>query len=292
MAITINDLILFNNVESTDLLQGVLQSPYYKPLAYVRGLTYVSGYETLVEGNEGRGTQVLIRDLGKGAVEKVKAGAANAFRFNHAETKDALITIPIDDVIKQSEEIFQAVEDARISRTGARKAEIVFNNIMEAVQENISGYLTNSVLTSADTTAVTSANVKQMFIDELLKLSYRPTIAMVSDATYAALLTLQTTGEFVARFDSIYTGFVGHFLGMDVYVDPNLDADVDFVLYNHNHFNVFEMLNYFDFIAATDFNGTYARALALMGGYGKKVDQAGAALTKATGAWGIAHKNA
>ena len=292
MAIQLADLIIFNNVESTDLIQGVTQLPYYKASPYQRNRTFVSGYDSLVEGQNGRGTQVVIRQLGKGAAVNVKANTAGAFRYTHAETPDRIITIPIDDVIKQSEEIFQAVEDARISRTGARKAEIVFNNIMEAVQENISGYLTNSVLTSADTTAVTSENVKQMFIDELLKLSYRPTIAMVSDATYAALLTLQTTGTFVARFDSIYTGFVGHFLGMDVYVDPNLDADVDFVLYNHNHFNVFEMLNYFDFIAATDFNGTYARALALMGGYGKKVDQAGVALTKATGAWGIAHKNA
>lgn len=292
MAITINDLILFNNVESTDLLQGVLESPYYKPLTFIRNVTYVSGYETLVEGNEGRGTQVLIRQLGKGAVEKVKAGDANAFKFNHAETGDNLITIPIEDVVKQSEEIYQSVEDARVSRTGARKTEILLNNIMEAIQENISGYLANAVQVSVDTTAVTSENVKELFIAELLKLAYRPDIAIVSDEVYAALLTLQTTGQFVARFDSVYTGFVGHFLGMDVYIDPNIAADTNFILYNHNHFNVFEMLNYFDLVTATDFNGSYARGLALMGGYGKKVDETGVALTKATGTWGIAHKKA
>lgn len=287
MAITINDLILFNNVESTDLVQGITQIPYYKPLTFVRGRTYVSGYDELVLGENGRGTQVLMRKLGKGGATHVKANTTGAFKYTHKETADDLVVVPIDDVIKESEEIYEAVDLARVSATGGRKAEIVMNNIIEKSQELISDGLVNVLTTLATTAAVDETNIKDIIIEAISEdLAYRPTVLLVNRKVYGSLLKLQTTGDFVSNFDAIYTGFVGRILGLDVYINEDFDEDVDFALYNHNFFNVFEMLQFFDFVPATDFNGTYVRGLFLQGVYGE------AGLTVENGAWGVVKKNA
>lgn len=287
MAITINDLILFNNVESTDLVQGVTQIPYYKPLTFVRGRTYVSGYDELVLGENGRGTQVLMRKLGKGGATHVKANTTGAFKYAHKETADDLVVVPIDDVIKESEEIYEAVELARVSATGGRKAEIVMNNIIEKSQELISNGLVGVLTPLANTAAVDETNIKDIIIEAISEdLSYRPTVLLVNRKVYGHLLKLQTTGDFVSNFDAIYTGFVGRILGLDVYINEDFEDEVDFALYNHNFFNVFEMLQFFDFVPATDFNGTYVRGLFLQGVYGE------AGLTVADGAWGVVKKNA
>ena len=36
MAITLGDLLAFNDVETTDILQGIVELPYVKPIAYVQ----------------------------------------------------------------------------------------------------------------------------------------------------------------------------------------------------------------------------------------------------------------
>lgn len=289
MAITIADLILFNNVESTDLVQGALQLPYFKPITYIPNVTYSNGYEQYVNGGEnGRGTQVLMRELGKGAATHVKANTAGAFKYTHAETPDTLVTIPLDDVFKQSEEIYEAVDLARTSATGARKFEIVINNIIELSQKFIGAGLVAAANAHADTTPTTAANVLEQFIDIMgLELDYLPTVAVVSPKVYTELLKLTVDGSFIPaiKFDTIRTGIVGQVLGVDIYVDKDFDADIDFVLYNHNFYSVFNVLEFFDAVQATDFNGSYARGLMLQGTYGPT-------RTVGNGAWGVVKKNA
>ena len=288
MAITIGDLILFNNVESTDLIQGALQLPYFKPITYIPNQTYVSGYEQYVRGENARGTQVLLRELGKGAATHVKANTAGAFKYTHANTADTLVVIPLDDVIKQSEEIYEAVDLARVSETGARKFEIVINNIIEKSQELIGAGLLAAANVHTDTTATTATNILEQFIDIMgLELDYVPTVAVVSPKVYTELLKLTVDGSFIPaiKFDTVRTGIVGQVLGVDVFVDQNFDADIDFVLYNHNFFSVFNVLEFFDAVAATDFNGSYARGLMLQGTYGPT-------RLKGAGAWGVVKKNA
>ena len=124
------------------------------------------------------------------------------------------------------------------------------------------------------------------------ELSYVPNIFMVTKKTYGELLKLVTTGEFVASFDTIHTGFLGHFLGMEVWLDESLPATVDFVLYNYLHWNVFNMLQFFTFVEATDFDGTYVRSLMLQGVYGATTDAEGNPLDATNGAWAIVKKNA
>ena len=148
MPIALAQLLIYNNVESTDPIVGAVQTPFFKQPTYIAGQTFVNGYEKFIKGQNGFGSQVLLRKLGKGTATKVKATAANALKFTHAETADTLITIPLDDIIKQSEEVYEFVEVARGSKTGAMKAEVVVKNIGESVQSTISGYLQASAVVS------------------------------------------------------------------------------------------------------------------------------------------------
>lgn len=286
MAITIEDLILFNNVESTDPIVGALQLPYYKTPAYVFGQTMSNGHSTYIRGDgSGRGSQILLRELGKGNVEHVKVDTPDALKFNHKETADKLITIQLDDVIKQSEEVYEAVESARQSATGAAKAQIVTNNIIEKAQELTSGYLVEGAIASAPE-VLTAENAREVLIEERTSLDYVPDTLMVSKEFYGTLLQLTTTGDFTPNptEHTFRTGILGTILGLNVKIDENLPANVDYVMYNHKFFSVFPVFESLDVVKATRFTGSYVRGLLLQGGYAPKK-------AHGEGSWAIKHLN-
>lgn len=288
MAITNADLIAFNNVETTDLIQGALLLPFRKETVFLPNITYANGYESLVPGTDGGiGTQVIIRKLGKGAATTVKANTDGAFDYAHGYTADIIHSVPLDDVIKQSEKVYEAVDIARISNTGARKAEIVLANTTELSQELISAGLRRVVNVSTNVTPSTALTIKDDIIDEMAKLDRRPDVLMVTPKIYTELLKLVTSGDFipVIRFDTIKTGLLGTILGLEVYIDEDMEDTNDFVLYNHNYFYVFNVLQFFDVQAATDFNGTYVRSLMLQGTWGEELE-------KGDGSWGVLKNNA
>lgn len=284
MPIVKADLLAFNNVETTDpILSQVTLLPFHKPAAYVRGITYTDGFQQYIRGNQGFGSQVLIRELGKGSATVVKATAAGALRYTHAETADDLVVVPLDDVIKQSEEIYELVEVARQSATGALKANIVLNNILEKAQELITGYLAAAVNRTA-VVALTKANVKDQIAATMKELDVVPDILAVSKETHALLLQVVTDGAYtpINGFDTVRTGLLPRFMGMLVVVDYNLPAEFGFIMYNKDYFAVFTVLEKLTIVPAIDFDGSYARGIALQGGYGR-------ARAKGNGAWGVAH---
>ena len=287
MAITIGDLLDFNDVETTDVLQGIIELPYVKPIAYVPGRTYSTEFEDIVKGLGQRGSQAIIRKLGKGTVKSAKVTAANALDFDHQETADDIEVIPIDDVISKSEKIYEAVDLARVSATGARKAEVVLTQVVEASQGLISGYLVNSVPAVAITDALTPTNIYEKILEAYGLLDETPTTMAVNKATYNLLLSLVTTGYFIAnsREDAIRTGILGSILGMDVVRDDHLT--VDFVIYNYNNFPVFTLMNTFDIVdALPDFKGAYALAQGIQGGGRTPLT------LNDEGLWGISYKAA
>lgn len=263
MAIAVNDLLAFNNVETTDILQGIVELPFLKPVAYIAGLTFSNKYEDYLKGQ--RGSIVSIRKLGKGTVKKVKATAANALDFAHAETADDIEFINIDDVVSRSEKIYEAVDVARQSKTGASKAELVLLEVVEGVQENISTYLQRSLPYVLDV-GLDYRNAKNKIIDAMGKVE-KPNVLMASKEFYNTLLKLVTTGDFIAnpRETAIRTGIVGHILGLNVVVDYNLTTE-EFIIYDYEKFPVFVIFEEFDIVNAIDFKGSYARAQMLSGG--------------------------
>ena len=284
MAIALSDLILFNNVESTDpIVSNVVKLPFRSKFAYVPGVTVSNGYEEFVRGDaRGRGSQILIRALGKGTATSVKANTTGAFKFSHGETADTLITIPLDNVIKQSEEIYEAIEAARISSTGAEKARIVFENILELEQSQLTTELVAGANTADDDTAITALNlVEKVTTIMATELDETPTTMVVNGTVYALLLQLQASGQYTSNnaYDTIRTGVLGFFLGMNVVKDDNLTA-AEFVLYDHRKFFNFNLFVNFDLHPATDFNGVSARGLMVRGGYAPVI-------AKDSGAWAV-----
>lgn len=304
MPIALSDLILFNNVESTDPIVGITTTPFFKDAIYVPNITFVNGFDTYIKGQNGRGSQVLVRKLGKGSVKSVKANAANAFDYSHAETADTLLTVPIDDVISKSEKLYEAVELARASGTGAKKAEVVVGSIMEEVQRKISGYLVASAtpaLTAGSEDTLTSSTLLAALIDARAKLDVRPDRLIVPLEVETMLLKLITTGDFLQYHgkDTLSTGNIGKILGMEVFVDPHMNYEVGtlaapkvghaFVMYNHNYFSVFPALEDFDAVGAIDFKGSYIRGQVLVG---NESNLSGfAPTTKGNGSWAVKYVN-
>lgn len=286
MAIAISDLLLFNNVESTDPIVGAVQLPYFKTPAYVYGVSMSNGYDTYIKGaNGGQGSQVLVRQLGKGTATAVKVTAAGALDYSHAQTADTLVTIPLDDVIKQSEKIYEVVEIARQSATGVKKAEIVLNNILDKSQELITGYLLAGATDSTEGAIANAAALKTFLINEFADLEISPDTLMVTRHTLGLLLQLTTGDGWVANpSESVMrTGIVGTILGMNVRIDENLDdTTYAYVMYNHNYFSVFTAFQALTAVPSTDFDGTYVRGLVLQGGYAP-------VRTAGQGTWAIAH---
>lgn len=293
MPIALSNLLIYNNVESTDPLLGATKIPFFREPTYIPNVTFVNGYEEFLAGRAGLGSQVLVRKLGKRTATKVKATAAGALDYVHVETADTLQIIPLDDVIKQSEKIYEVVERVRNTPTAGMKAEVVARNIGDKIQEVISGYIQASALASVSKKeAPTKSTIKDLLITDLQALDYKPNTLVVSKTVMGLLLQL-TTDEGWTRyngFDTIHTALIGDFLGMSVYVDPNLDSKCDWVMYDFTKFGVFIVLEDFDLIPANLFKGSYCRGMVLMG---NETNLAGfTPTTTGNGAWAVKHLNA
>lgn len=285
-AIAKSDLIVFNNVESTNPVFGAIGMPYRNPVAFIPNVTFSTRIEDLVLSNQVRGSMIVVRDLGKGSVKSANVYDDNALDFSHAETADAIRSIPLTDLISTSEKIYEAVDVARASATGAKKTEIAFDDVLTKSQEKISGYLSATATASPDDDAIDKDNIIATIIEQAEYLDYPATILMVSKAVHTMLQKTFTQGYYQAnsREDVVRTGIVGKVLGYDVVIDHN--ADYDFVLYNHNHFPVANVFVYFGVVdARPDFVGSYAQAQLIQGGGGKQI--AANRIGEGDGIWGI-----
>jgi hypothetical protein len=285
MAIQMNDLLAFNNVETTDPIVAVTKLPFFKQPAFIPNVSYVNGFEQYIRGVGGRGSQVIIRELGKGTATTVKATAAGAFDYTHAETADTVVVVQLDDVIKQSEKIYEAVDVARQSADGARKAEIVLNSLLDAAQVKITAYLETAAQAKTAAAITDAAALKAALIsDYTTKFDYNPTTLQVSRATLGLLYQLLTADGFTPNPNEtvMRTGVLGTILGMNVIVNENLDSKTAYVMYDHTKFSVFPVLEKLSIVPAIDFDGSYARGLMLLGGYGPNK-------TKNNGSWAVKH---
>lgn len=270
MAITYSDLLAFNNVESTDVLQGFAAVPYTKPVAYVYGFTMSAELEDISISSGLTGSQAIVRKLGKGNVKSVKATNAGALDFNIEQTADTIEVIPIDDVISKAEKIYGAIEAARETKTVAMKERAVLDALIEAQQELITGYLVASATNSAANTALAVNTVKNDIIDALALLDYTPNTIAVTPTVHALLLKYLTSGEYVvlAQQDGRNTPMVAQFLGMNVIVDRNLAATTtQYVMYDADKFPVFNLFSSFRTVdGAPNFVGLISQGQLVLGG--------------------------
>lgn len=286
MPIVMADLLAFNNVETTDPIVAVTQLPFFKQPSFIPNVSYVNGFEQYIRGAAGgRGSQVIIRELGKGSATTVKATASGAFDYSHAETADTVVVVQLDDVIKQSEKIYEAVDVARQSADGARKAEVVLNSLLDAAQTKITSYLEAAAQPKTAAAIADAAALKAALIsDYTTKFDYNPTTLQVSRTTLGLLYQLLTADGFTPNPNEtvMRTGVLGTILGMNVIVNEDLNAKTAYVMYDHTKFSVFPVLEKLSIVPAVDFDGSYARGLMLLGAYG-------ANKAKNSGSWAVKH---
>ena len=132
----------------------ILEANLFHKKIFVAGKTFSDRYMT-----DGAG-QIVVRKLGKGTVDR-----SNSMKFNHSQTADELIPIIFDEHFKKSEEIFEAVEIARGSKTAAQKMEVVVNTVSDEWQAVAHNKIVAAATALPNTTAITEETVKEQIIN-------------------------------------------------------------------------------------------------------------------------------
>jgi len=202
--------------------------------------TFTTRYQTDAMG------QLFVRRLGKGTVDR-----SGSLTFTHNQTADELIPIVIDEDFKQSEAIYEEVEIARTSGTGAQKFETLVRNVNEEWQGVAMSKLVDGATASANTTATSAETIKTDIINvrkELRENKANPTALIVSPRVFAFLQDFSGK-EYQPSFndDVLRTGQMGMFLGVPVYENPLMTDDgtsgaVEFVMYDHEAYSILTQL--------------------------------------------------
>lgn len=233
-------------VETVDTKFSALVEPnLYPAQIFQPNITYTDKYETDAAG------QIFVRKLGKGTVDRT-----SSLKFSHAQTADTLIPIVLDEPFKQSEEIYEAVEVARVSGTGVQKFEEVMNNIKASWQGVAHTKLVAGATASANTTVIAddptaTQGLKKVFIavrKELRDNDANPDVCIASTNTYSKFLDYSGREYQPASNETVLrTGSVGMFLGQKIYESTQLEDDgtsgsVEFVMYDHDAYSILSQL--------------------------------------------------
>lgn len=242
----INTNAMVRGNETVDTKFSALVEPNLFPdQIFQPNLTYTDKYQTDAMG------QLFVRKLGVGTVD-----TTDTMKFTHSQTADELIPIVLDKPFKKSEEIYEAVETARTSGTGVQKFELVMEVIRKAWQQEAHDQLVAGATASANTTVIAddptaAQGLKKVFIavrKELRDNDARPTVCIASTNTYSKFLDYSGR-EFQPNQndETLRTGIVGRFLGVNVYESTQLTDDgtagsTEFILYDHEAYSILSNL--------------------------------------------------
>lgn len=225
--------------ESVDVRFAELVEPLlYKDNVFQPEITYTGRYETDAAG------QIVVRKLSKGTVDKT-----TGLTFTHEQTADTLIPLLFDEQYKKSEQIFEAVEIARASGTGAQKFEVVMNAVQEEWQADAHAALIAGASTAANTAVTTDAKAEIVALRKQLRDNgAKPTVLIASTKFYAGILNFSGKEYQPNTNDEILrTGVVGRFYDINVvesnhFEDEGENGDVECIMYDHNAFSILNQL--------------------------------------------------
>lgn len=200
------------------------------------GRTFTAKYQLDAAG------QIFVRKLGKGSVDRT-----TAMDFTHDQTEDTLISIELDEKFKVSEAIYEAVEVARTSGTGAQKMEQVAETVGEEWQAVAHEKLLDQSETMANTDETSSGDTKARLLEARQKLreeKAKPDVVIMSPKFYAGFLEVAAKEYTPSTNDEqIRTGLLGRIYGMDVYESNHLEDDgsadsTEFVMYEYEAYSI------------------------------------------------------
>lgn len=271
MAFLAANAVKYNNLETTDVkVSPILVKNFYKDAIFRDGVTYTSKHDV------GPAGQVFARRLGKVTANLKTATAANALDFTHAETADTLIPIVIDQVFDVSEKIYEAVEMARDSATGAAKMQEATLGVAEKFQDKAHVELLAGATADATTAASTSSTLETNWLatrKAIRDIGGKADVGLVSTRIYSLMLQVIMGGKFVPSTaeEILRTGVLGRYLGIPVIEDNHLDDDglansTEYVMYDHEAYTILFVLNTARIIdAMADFVGSYAQVQIVAG---------------------------
>lgn len=259
----------YDNIASVDTrFAPILEKNLWKDVTFVPNVSFTTKYQM-------KAGQIYVRKLRPVNVKQGKATASGGLDFEHTHTQDDLIPIFIDQNFSGSEKIYEAVENARESATGAQTMEVVVNSVKEQFQLHALGVLVGEGRISSITAATTVDTVKENILASRKALrdeGANPDILIASTKIFGFLLEKAGQEYFPNSNEEVLrTGSVGKYYSFNVYESNLIDdggesGDVEYVLYDHEAYSILYALETVRMVdAGKDFVGSYAQAQMVAG---------------------------
>lgn len=259
----------YDNIATVDTrFAPILEKNLWKDVTFVPNVSFTTKYQM-------KAGQIYVRKLRPVNVKTAKATASGGLDFSHTHTQDDLIPIFIDENFSASEKVYQAVENARESATGAQTMEVVVNSVKEQFQLHALSVLVGEGRISSITAATTVDSVKENILASRKALrdeGANPDILIASTKVFGFLLEKAGKEYFPNSNEEVLrTGAVGKYYNFNVYESNLIDdtgetGDVEFVLYDHEAYSILYALETVRMVdAGKDFVGSYAQAQMVAG---------------------------
>lgn len=250
-------LIIGGNATVATGMSPIVEAGLYADPIFIDGVTFSSRY------NIGSAGQIQVEKYQGGRGVKPSTPGAN---FTDREYQNTVIEINCNNSFKDSVKVPNYFEATLPTSVLMNKTLEVTQKVGTGRQESALAALVDGGTVSADTTAITSLNIKQLVIAEraiLRKKHAKPNVVIASVDTYAA--ALEAAGkDFTPLFndDTIRAGKIGLWLGM-IWIEADLldgttsdyqflkadgttqtvdTSDVDFIMYDFNAFSLIDKL--------------------------------------------------
>lgn len=268
MSLRLNPL-RYDNIASVDTrFAPILEKNLWKDVTFVPNVSFTTKYQT-------RAGQIYVRKLRPVGVKEASATASGGLEFSHTHTPDDLMPIFIDRNFSASEKIFEAVENARESATGAQTMEVVVNSVKEKFQLHALGVLVGEGRISSITDETTANTVKANILASRKAIRDEGATAdILITSTKIFNFLLESAGKEYfpnSNEEILRTGAVGNYYNFKVYEsnlidDTGTSGDVEFVLYDHEAYSILYGLEAVRMVdAGKDFVGSYAQAQMVAG---------------------------
>lgn len=270
-------MIKYNNQHVDERYSSIFEPNLFTQAWLVPGATFTNKYQ------EGPAGGIYVHKLkGAAAVAPGKPGRD----FTHEETQDELIQILLNNNFQKSRKIYGVQANAVSAPLANENLSTVIQEIREGREYAALACLITEGTASANTTAITPDNIKEMIIKERTELSKakgKANVILCSPDTYAAILTAAGK-EFVAsRNERIQmAGQVGEWYGFTIVevnglasanavsyydytgnqktVNTATLGGVDFIMYYSEAFSVVDNLNALRVVESPEFIGSLAQS--------------------------------
>lgn len=263
--------ILYGQLHVDEKYSPILEPNLYYNSVFADGKTFTSKFETGPAGG------IFVRKLATTAAAVGTPGRD----FTDEAVKDSLIPIVFNNNFQKSKKIYGVQAKSVNIALANENLSIATQEVSEGWNQGGLACLVQEGTASATTTAITAKTVKADIIaarKEIVTKKGSADVIICSPAVYAAILE-QAGAEFVPQSNEFVnaTGQIGKWLGFTVMESSGLAAasaeyydstntkktvlfdKIDFIMYNHNTFNIISNFDVARIVESENFAGSKAQ---------------------------------